>query len=146
MTAKPDQSPKMPAAIPPTRPTRARLSLCRHALARQHARLVGRVASGDLALLYGAVTARLRMLVGDDVRAACAGRDEEPSARIRTGVLECVAALDQRHSTLAHEIARHPPLDAAAREALAARLPAPVEPVGSKAGSNGPIPGSRAGS
>lgn len=104
------------------------------------------VAAGDLALLYGAVTARLRLLVGDDFRAACAGRDEEPSARIRDGVLECVAALDQLHSTLAHEIARHPPLDAAARKALAALLPAPVKPVGSKAGSNGPIAGPHAGS
>ena len=94
------------------------------------------VAAGDLALLYGAVTARLRLLVGDDFRAAGAGRGEELSARICTGVLECVAALDQLHSTLA----RHPPLDAAAREAMAALLPARAGPVGSKAGSHGPDP------
>lgn len=104
------------------------------------------VAAGDLALLYGAVTTRLRLLVGDDFRAACVGRGEGPNARIRAGVLECVAALDQLHSTLAHAIACHPPLDAAARDALAALLPAPVGPVGSKAGSNGPIAGSHAGS
>ena len=54
--------------------------------------------------LLGAVKARLRLIVGE-VRA----RTIEPPARdsvawIQDSVLECVAALDQLHTTLAHEL------------------------------------------
>ena len=77
------------------------------------------VAVGDLFLLHSAVTARLRLLVRDDFLAGGAQRGEDAPTRIRNGVLECVAALDQLHWTLAHEVARRQLLESAAQEAQA---------------------------
>jgi hypothetical protein len=77
------------------------------------------VAVGDLFVLHSAVTARLRLLVRDDFLAGGAQRGEDAPTRIRNGVLECVAALDQLHWTLAHEVARRQLLEIAAREAQA---------------------------
>ena len=62
------------------------------------------VAIGDWDDLLGAVKARLRLIVGE-VRA----RTIEPPVRdlvawVQDRVLECVAALDQLHTTLAHEL------------------------------------------
>ena len=62
------------------------------------------VAIGDWDDLLGAVKARLRLIVGE-VRA----RTIEPPVRdlvawVQDSVLECVAALDQLHTTLAHEL------------------------------------------
>lgn len=91
------------------------------------------VAVGDLALLYAAITARLELLVCDDFLATCADRRDEPMARIRSGVLECVAALDQLHSTLAHEVERRRLLEGVAREAQAALARARVQLVGTQA-------------
>src|SRR5580765_3634681 len=77
------------------------------------------VAVGDLFVLHGAITARLRLLVRDDFLAGGAQRGEDAPTRIRNGVLECVAALDQLHWTLAHEVARRQLLESAAQEAQA---------------------------
>lgn len=64
------------------------------------------VAIDDWDDLLGAVKARLRLIVGE-VRATTI----EPPARdsvawVQDSVLECVAALDQLHTTLAHELAQ----------------------------------------
>ena len=69
------------------------------------------VAMDDWDDLFRAVKVRLRQTVAE--RAGKAGAPEmiETLSRIRAGVLECVEALDQLHSTLRHETDRRRYLD-----------------------------------
>lgn len=60
------------------------------------------VAIEDLDILLRAVKARLTLTVGD----APGPRAHDDAARVRASVLECVAALDQLHTTMTHELAR----------------------------------------
>ncbi len=80
------------------------------------------VAVCDLTLLCAVVSARLELLVGETFLAACRERGAEPTAQVRAGVLECVGALRQLHATLAHEIARRPPLEERAAPEILAML------------------------
>lgn len=64
------------------------------------------VAIGDLDPLFRAVMDRLRAIAGDGLGPGCAPAVPDTAQQVRAGVLECVAALDQLHLTLLHEVAR----------------------------------------
>jgi diguanylate cyclase (GGDEF)-like protein len=90
------------------------------------------VASADWQGLLDAVKARLQSTV--DARRDPGAPSPDLPARVRSGVLECVAALDQLQATLAHELGRRRKLEVeifAARKALAQ---AEVDLAGTRAG------------
>lgn len=64
------------------------------------------VAIEDWDILLGAVKARLRQTVGECPVAASRARRDDEAGRVQASVLECVAALDQLHATLTHELDR----------------------------------------
>jgi len=57
----------------------------------------------DWDTLFGAVTTRLRAIVDGQSRTMPDPRGHDTAGRVRAGVLECVAALDQLHTEQAHE-------------------------------------------
>ena len=67
------------------------------------------VALGDWDELFRAVKARLRSTAGGLSAAAPEAALRDGAARAQASVLECVAALDQLHLTLAHELDRRRP-------------------------------------
>jgi hypothetical protein len=73
------------------------------------------VAIEDWNILLGAVKARLKLTVGERPAAVPWAPDE--AARVQASVLECVAALDQLHMTLTHELDRRRQLESAVRDA-----------------------------
>lgn len=79
------------------------------------------VAIGDWSDMIGAVTDRLTLIVRDTPAAATATELQlrDRCEWVQTGVLECVSALDQLHSTLAHELARCRQVE---RDAFEARI------------------------
>jgi diguanylate cyclase (GGDEF)-like protein len=84
--------------------------------------------------LFHAVKARLRLTVDPGFDRA---RDSAPQAladRVRVGVLECVAALDQLHLTLNREAARREWLEREVADAQSALARACAELVGTQAG------------
>lgn len=64
------------------------------------------VAIGDWDELFSAVEARLTSTVGELLAALPETSALLSAIRIRTSVLECVAALHQLHATVTHELAR----------------------------------------
>ena len=76
---------------------------------------VGDVAVDDLDVLLSAVKARLRRTVGDGPAIVDGGPRGETAQRsadfIKSGVLDCVKALDQIQATLARELARRSELE-----------------------------------
>lgn len=56
--------------------------------------------------LLSAVKARLKQTVGEPLVGELASATQDAAGRVRASVLECVAALDQLHTTLTHEFAR----------------------------------------
>ena len=70
------------------------------------ARLPSNVAIGDWDDLLAAVKARLRLIVGEVRVATVEPPLRDTVAWVQDSVLECVAALDQLHSTLANELER----------------------------------------
>ena len=60
------------------------------------------VAIEDWDILLGAVKARLKLTVGEEP----GPRVHDEVGRVRASVLECVAALDQLHTTMTHELDR----------------------------------------
>ena len=64
------------------------------------------IAPEDWDDLFGAVRQRLRDAVAQAPAPTTGSRPDEPLARVRASVLECVAALDQLHASLRHELAR----------------------------------------
>jgi hypothetical protein len=64
------------------------------------------IAIEDWEVLLTAVKDRLRLTVGERLAAPTEPQVHDESARVRTSVLESVAALDHLHTTLAHELAR----------------------------------------
>ncbi len=80
------------------------------------------VAIGDLDDLLNAVRAKLRLTVADRLAQIPELLTLDAAFAVQTSVLECVAALDQLHLTLSHELARRHELEielAAAHAALA---------------------------
>jgi diguanylate cyclase (GGDEF)-like protein len=76
---------------------------------------VGEVAVDDLDVLLSAVKARLRRTVGDGPAIVDGGARGETAKRsadlVKSGVLDCVKALDQIQATLARELARRSELE-----------------------------------
>ena len=64
------------------------------------------IALEDCGVLLAAVMARLRQTVGAYPGAATQSPRDEEAGRVQASVLECVAALDQLHATLMHELDR----------------------------------------
>ena len=62
------------------------------------------VAIGDWDAMFGAVTARLSLIVAKPLATTAASQPADAADRIRVAVLECVAALDQLHATLKFEL------------------------------------------
>ena len=81
---------------------------------------------GDLDALFCAVTARLRR-IADGSTDAGAAPAIDANDRMRSSVLECVAALDQLHAMLAHEVERRQRLEQIVTNAQAALARAPLE-------------------
>ncbi len=78
------------------------------------------VAIGDLDDLLNAVRAKLRLTVADRLAQIPELLALDAAFAVQTSVLECVAALDQLHLTLSHELARRHELEIEVAEANAA--------------------------
>ena len=95
-------------------------------------------ASADVALvdwddLFRAVKARLRLAVDDWIAATTEQQLHATAGHLRATVIECVAALDQLHLTLAHAGRRHP-IDREVFDALNALALARADMVATRAG------------
>lgn len=77
------------------------------------------VAIEDWDVLLGAVKARLKRTVGEWRASAPQSRADDETGRAQAGVLECVSALDQLHTTLTHELDRRRQLESEVRVAKA---------------------------
>ncbi len=80
--------------------------------------------SGDIEIahwdvMFGAVTIRLRQTVDEWLASRDEGHLSDADARMRVSALECAAALDQLHDTLAHEALRRQLLERKIAEAHA---------------------------
>ena len=72
--------------------------------------------SADVAIrdwddLLCAVKARLRLIAGERLGATPEARAHDTAVRVQAGVVDCVAALDQLHTTLTNELARREQLE-----------------------------------
>ena len=94
------------------------------------------VAIGDLDDLLNAVRAKLRLTVADRLAQIPELLALDAAFAVQTSVLECVAALDQLHLTLSHELARRHELEIELAEAntALAKARAAVGPPGAEAG------------
>ena len=92
------------------------------------------VAIGDWNDLICAVKDRLTLLVRDTPGAATDLQLRDRRTMVQTGVLDCVSALDQLHSTLTHELQRCRKVERDAFEARLALAQARQEQFGSRAG------------
>jgi diguanylate cyclase len=91
------------------------------------------VAIGDWDDLLSAVKARLKLTVGEGLPAT-SERDVHDAHWFQASVLECVAALDQLHTTLTHELDRCRQLKVEVAEAETALAQARAELAGTRAG------------
>lgn len=96
--------------------------------------LASDVAMGDWEALFGAVKARLRLSVGEPPAATREPPLQGESGRVRARVLECMTALDQLHTTLAHELGRRQQLELEVFDALTALAQARADLTGTRAG------------
>jgi diguanylate cyclase len=92
------------------------------------------VAIGDWDDLLSAVKARLRLTVGALPASTPEPQAHDAAARTQASVLECVAALDQLHTTLTHELGRRQQLELEVFDAQTALAQARAELVGTQAG------------
>ena len=67
---------------------------------------ISEVVFEDWDLLFSAVKAKFRLIVGEPVDAAREAPPDDRVARMQAGVLECVAALELMHTTIRNEIIR----------------------------------------
>ena len=81
--------------------------------------LASDVAIEDWDILLGAVKARLKLTVGELLAAVPRPWAPDEAGRVQASVLECVAALDQLHTTLTHELDRRRQLESEVRDAQA---------------------------
>jgi diguanylate cyclase (GGDEF)-like protein len=91
------------------------------------------VAIGDWHDLLNAVKARLRLIVGEWLAATPEPHRHDTAGRFHASVLECVAALDQLHTTLTHELGRRQHLEREVLDAQTALAQARAELVGTQA-------------
>ena len=94
------------------------------------------VAIGDLDDLLCAVKAKLRLTVADRLAQIPELRALQAAAAVQASVLECVAALDQLHLTLSHELARRQELEIEVAEAKAALAEARTQLLGALPATN----------
>jgi diguanylate cyclase len=92
------------------------------------------VAVADLDDLLSAVKAKLRLTVADKLAQIPELRAVDAAATVQTSVLECVAALDQLHLTLSHELARRQQLELEVFETQTALAQARAQLAGTQAG------------
>ncbi|WP_349743039.1 GGDEF domain-containing protein [Roseateles cavernae] len=86
----------------------------------------------DWELLFDAVTSRLRATVGERLTMRTLLSAPARASQVQTSVLECAAALDQLHATLARELARSGALELQVFDAQSALASARAELSGSK--------------
>ena len=67
---------------------------------------ISEVVFDDWDVLFSAVKARFRLIVGEPVEPTREAPLDDKVARMQAGVLECVAALELTHSTIRNEIIR----------------------------------------
>ncbi|MDO8252943.1 MAG: hypothetical protein Q7T78_24920 [Rhodoferax sp.] len=67
------------------------------------------IAIEDFDVLIGAVKARLRQAAGECAASTTDPQTRDAVVRVQDSVLECVAALDQLHTTLTNELHRRLP-------------------------------------
>ncbi len=92
------------------------------------------VAFGDWDELLNAVKARLRQTVGEWLEVTPTAPGHIAAGQVvRTSVLECVAALDQLHTTLTHELGRREQLELEVFDARTALEQARAELIGTQA-------------
>jgi diguanylate cyclase (GGDEF)-like protein len=96
--------------------------------------LASDIAMGDWEALFGAVKARLRLSVGESPAATPEPLLLGKAGQVRTSVLECMTALDQLHTTLAHELGRRRQLELEVFDTQTALAQARAELTGTKAG------------
>lgn len=87
----------------------------------------------DWSDLLSAVKARLRLTVGDRSPAMTSSQAWDAARRIQASVLECVAALDQLHATVCHEVGLRRKLELEVFDAQTALAQALAELVGAQA-------------
>jgi diguanylate cyclase (GGDEF)-like protein len=92
------------------------------------------VSTADWQGLLDAVKARLQLTIGARADTAAPPSMQDLPARVRAGVLECVAALDQLQGTLAHELGRRRKLEVEILGARKALAQAEVDLAGTRAG------------
>ena len=90
------------------------------------------LAAEDRDRLLSAIKARLKLSIGEPADRVNMGQRRETAARVRAGVMECVAALDRLHLTLTEDAARNRQHELDAFDALGAR------PSGGGVGNEGP--------
>lgn len=66
------------------------------------------LAQCDMDILFHAVQARMLRVVGEDFTAASAAHWEDPTARLRDTLLECLHAMNQLHSMAGHDRRQRP--------------------------------------
>ncbi len=91
------------------------------------------VAMGDWDALFSAVKARLRLSVGGPPAATPGPPRQGEASKVRASVLECMTALDQLHTTLAHELGRRQQLELEVFDAQAALAQARADLTGTQA-------------
>ena len=92
------------------------------------------VAIRDLDDLLVAVKAKLRQTIGELPVNALDSQDHDAAARVGANVLECVAALDQLHTTLMHELDRGRQIELQLFDARTELARAQAELLGTQAG------------
>jgi diguanylate cyclase len=64
------------------------------------------LAFGDIDLLFHAIQARLMLTASEGFAADLTARGQDPAARMREAVLDCVNELEQLHATMTFEVGR----------------------------------------
>jgi diguanylate cyclase len=92
------------------------------------------VGIGDWEVLLGAVKTRLMLAVDERAARSPEHQGSDTSAWVRSTVLECVGALDQLHTTLAHELERRQRLEMEVLDAQTTLAQTRAELLGTQAG------------
>ena len=96
--------------------------------------LISDMPSDDWDDLLNAVKTRLRQTVGEQAAATLQPGARDAAGQVQNSVLECVLALDQLHTTLAHELGRRRQLERKVLDAQIALAQARAELAGTQTG------------
>lgn len=92
------------------------------------------LAFSDIDFLFHAVRARIALTASDAFSAHCVANAEDPAARIRATVLECVTELEQLQVTMAYEVGRRRLLEQTVSDLEGVLAAVRVELAGTQAG------------